>query len=336
MGEVSDPIEGPGGYYIYKIENERISELTQERDLFVREIRILALLSQEQTDELRAKADELHAKTEALGSLEKAAQELGYEVKTTNAFLPDAISIENVPRNDIFTFKRFTENLTAGELAEVVPAQRYSYVAEMAAVGEPTPRTFEEAKDDVVADTIAQIRQSPEHLAKLQQLGSDIKIQAESIDEIPAKFPDLHVEIKESKPFTVKDMLFTQGISLSAPAIYNAVGDKEPGAFAGPLRGFDGGLYFVQLVQKTPPDQVAWDQKYPEEKEQIRERLVTMRENARLQDYLKELRNQSLANIQTDYEALAAALGMNRPPDPSAETTAAEESASETAPAAQG
>lgn len=336
MGEVTQPIEGPGGYYIYKIENERISELTKERDIFVREIQIPAMLSAEQTEELRAKASALHAKAEELGSLEKAAAELGYVVVTTGGFLPDAMSIENVPRSDIFTFKRFTEKLNAGELADVVTAQRNTYVAEVATVGDPKPRTLEEAKDDVALDTIREIRQSPEHLAKLEQLGSDIKVQAASIDEIPVKFPELNVEIKESEPFTIQDMIFTQGISVAAQSIYAEVGEKEPGAFAGPLRGFDGSLYFVQLVSKVGPDQVAWDQKYPEESKRIRQSLEMMRENARLQDYLKQLRDESLANIQTDYEVLAAALGMNKPQDQPEEAAAPAESSAAAAPAAQG
>lgn len=323
VGDVSEIIEGPGGYYIYKVENERTSELTQERDVFVREIYLSAMLSPEDTQALRAKAFELHGKAEELGSLEEAAKELGYGVKYTNRFLPDAMAIENVARSDIFAFRRFTENLQPGELADVIPAQRNSYVAELASLAEPTPRTLEQAREDVMRDTIAQIRQSPEHLQKLQDLGTQIQNQVTSIAEIPTKFPDLKAEIKESQPFTMQEMLFTQGISVAAQSVYAAVGEKEPGAFAGPLRGFDGSLYFVELVEKIGPDETAWAEKYPEEREQIRERLTMMRENARLQDYLKQLRDESLADIETNFDVLAEALGMNATPQsPGAEAAA--------------
>src|SRR5690606_18543634 len=208
-------------------------------------------------------------------------------------------------------------------LADVIPAQRNSYVAELASLAEPTPRTLEQAREDVMRDTIAQIRQSPEHLQKLQDLGTQIQNQVTSIAEIPTKFPDLKAEIKESQPFTMQEMLFTQGISVAAQSVYAAVGEKEPGAFAGPLRGFDGSLYFVELVEKIGPDETAWAEKYPEEREQIRERLTMMRENARLQDYLKQLRDESLADIETNFDVLAEALGMNATPQsPGAEAAA--------------
>ena len=345
VGSISDPLEGPGGHYIYKVENERTSELTQERDIFVREIRIAASLTPEERAAVRAKADGLHAKATELASLEKAALELGYTMKTSGAYRPDSTSIDQVHRNDTFAVKRFTESVAVGALAEVVSGQRNMYVAEVASIGEPTPRTLEEARDDVERDTIAQIRQSPERMAQVEQLGSDIKIQAETIEQIPAKFPELNAEIKETQPFTVQDMLFTQGIALAAQSIYAAVGDLAPGTMAGPLRGFDGSMYFVQLVQKTPPAQTAWDEKYPTEKEQLRERLQMMRENARLQDYLTLLREQSGADIQRDYEVFAQALGMNDPEMPESadapaeapEAEAPEAEASEsTAPATEG
>lgn len=321
VGDVSEPIEGPGGYYIYKVEDERTSEITQERDIFVREIQIAAMLSPDESQQLRDAAQALHDKAEAEGSLEKAAQELGYEVEYSGAFVPSALEIENIPRRDVFTMKRFTERLEPGELADVVSAQRNVYVAEVASVAEPTPRSFEEARDDVLANTIVKIRQSPEHRTRLTQLGSDIQTQAASIDEIPAKFPELNVEIKESQPFSIQDMLFTQGIPLRTQDIYAAVGEKDPGAFAGPLQAFDGSLYFVELSQKTAPDEEAWAQTYPEEKEQIRTRLTMMRENARLQDYVTQLREQSLADIVTNWDVLAQALGMNQT---SADAAAAE------------
>lgn len=324
VGDVSEPIEGPGGYYIYKVEDERTSEVTQERDISVREIRLAATLSPEETQAVRQKADELHQKAVAAGGLEAAAAELGYELKTTGAFLPDDLSIENVPRSDVFAFKRFTQSLEASELAEVIPSQRNMYVAELATVGDPTPRTFDEAREDVVNDTVAKIRRSPERLNELRNLGTDIKSEVSSVDEIPAKFPDLNAEVKESQPFTVRDMLFTQGISVQPQTIFAAIGDKEPGAFAGPLPAMDGSLYFVQLTEKTGPDETAWEQKYPEEKERIRSRLTMMRENARMQDYVQQLRDESAGNIETHWDVLAEALGLNQSQDAPATETAAE------------
>jgi parvulin-like peptidyl-prolyl isomerase len=324
LGAVSEPIEGPGGYFIYKLEDERTSELTQERDVFVREIMIAAAVSPEERAELQAQARELLETAKEAGSLEQAAADLGLALKTTGSFLPDAMAIDAVHRDDVFTFRNYTRTTEAGALVdEVIPGRRNLYVAQVTAVEEPQPRSFEEAREDVERDTIMRLRRSPERMQRLQQLASEIQIQADSIADIPVKFPEIDAEIRETGPFSMQDFLFQQGISLAARSIYDVVGNKEPGAFAGPLQGFDGSLYFVELSQKTLPDPTVWDEEYPEEKVAIRTRLEMMRQNARIQDYLKLVRDQSMADITTDYEVFAAVLGLNDPPEPDPDVPAA-------------
>ncbi|HNR34259.1 MAG TPA: SurA N-terminal domain-containing protein [Candidatus Hydrogenedentes bacterium] len=326
VGAVSDPIESFGAYYIFKVEQERTDEATGARSVKAREIIIRPKLTEGERMAREEKAAHLLAKAKESGDLRTAAAEAGLPVMTAQGISRDSESIENVAKEDLWAVRSGLANVALNEFPkEVIKGRANLYVAKVIQIEPPVLQPLEAVREKVVKDAIETIRQSPERADELAKLGEKLAADAHSLQDVVAKAPELNLEIKESKEFTRRDFLFSDQIYVQTVEVYDVLGQKEPGAFAGPLKGFRSDLYFVELLKKTPPDEKAWQEEWPKEEEQLRKGALSAKRAQILSDYLADLRERRGREIAItrNYDEINRMLGIGREEEENAENTEA-------------
>jgi parvulin-like peptidyl-prolyl isomerase len=314
VGSVSDAIPSAGAYYIYKVEQERTVQATGARSVNARHIVIVGKLGDAEQAAREQKADELAAKVKTAGDLKAPAAEAGLTVQATQGVSADSLTIDNVPPEDARAFRTDLAALGQGEISGVIKARSNLYVAKVTQVDPPVLQPIETVRQKVTEDTIENIRLSPEHREQVKALADKVAAAAKSLQDIVTMFPELGAQIKESKEFTRKDFLVSEGLMCQTVDIYDAVGRKEPGAFGGPIRGFRENAYFVELVKKTPPTDEEWQNDWPKEEDSLRKSAVAAKRNQLLSDYLTDLRDRVAKDvpIHRDYVAIGKVLGTEK------------------------
>ena len=343
VDEISEPIKGPAGYYIYKVEEERTSAISGQRDVKAREIVLHATLDPADLKARHEQAAQLAAKAKESGDLAAAAAELGLQVQHSGEFSLDSLNIENIPTGDSRIFRANLSTLALNALSDVVTAPENLYVAKVTSFVPAELQPLDAVREEVVQRTISEIRRSPEYAQQVVQLVTDVQAKAATLDQIPAVFPDLGVTIESLPDYSPKDFRPGNGPLWDPRVIMAAVADKEPGVMVGPVQDFLQETYFVDVVSRTPPDEKAWKEEWPEAQKSLRQMNEDMMRQARLDDRLREMREQSPYAV--DQETFKQALGIDEtseeapaeaaaPGTEGAEATAPAE-ASETAPAAE-
>ncbi|MBX7259342.1 MAG: SurA N-terminal domain-containing protein [Candidatus Hydrogenedentes bacterium] len=307
VGDVSDVVEAPGGYAIYKVMEERTSEVAGQRDIRVSEILLRPQMSDEERKAQEAKAEQLATKAKETGDLAAAAKELGLEVKDSGPFSIESLNIENVPLEDTRLFRTGLAQYALNDISAPVPAQRNIYIAKITQFDPAIPQPLENVRDTVVKDVTASIQRSEEFQKQKAEISQQVAEKAKSIAEIQSAFPDLEVEIKTLQGFKVQGYDFRSGPLWNPREVYAALGEKEPGAFVGPVMDMIGSAYFLELIAKTPPSEDAWKNDFPKEKERIAQTLLRQEQGKRIDDYLMYLRDQHPYEI--DQTVLARVLG---------------------------
>lgn len=313
-GDVTDAIEGALGYYIYKIEEERVNKDTQKRELKVRQLKIdLVHLSEEEKADRKAKAEALATAAKNSGGLAAAAKEAGLEVLTSGLFSTEFGEIENIDTRDTYTFRNALKEADKDEISGVIECANNLYVASVKSIGESRTSLLEDVRSRVERDTVNTIKASPEFAQKMAKYATDIAEKAGSIEEAKTLFPELNIVAKDFNEFNLKEFK-----PYSAPPywqiqhVYQAVGFGEAGAFGGPVADFMQKIYFVELVSKTPPDEAA-EAKWDEEQKTIRENMLASRKNLYLSDHIKVLREQKekLGEVFGDQAIMREVLGIS-------------------------
>ena len=352
-GGVSEPVPGPGGFYIYKADEERMTggpevpaetpapteegaeaaaevapvETPQVREIFARHIYIAVELPAETKADRELKANELSAKAKELNGLAAAATELGYTVSRAEGFTVETPEIAGIPRVDAFQFRRVADEegtkKTAGQPAEfpMVTGGENLYVVDTILTTEGAVPPLEEVRVAVTEDVIADKKNGEAYKAEITALATEIKAQAKTLDEVKEKFPDLNLDIKETAPFSKADMLFQQQIYLQTQDIYAALEGKPENELAGPLTDFLGATYFVALTKREEPTEEV-KANWEEEGKALRDQRRQMAGMQLLQDYLKDLRERELLRVDwsMDQEVYDAIIG--REPVDATETPA--------------
>ncbi|MBM3288980.1 MAG: hypothetical protein FJY92_02390, partial [Candidatus Hydrogenedentes bacterium] len=311
-GQVSDPVDGPNGYYIYKIEDERTDPTTNAREVKAREILVAAKLSEEEYKAAQDKAKQVQEKAKANGDLRAAAAEAGLEVKTSGAFTIESLNIDNVPDADARFFRSKLSPVAVNDVADTFEAQRNIYVAKVIELEPAVPQPFEAVREKVAKDTLARIGASPEYQKQCQDLAASIQSSAKSLQDIVSQHPELGVVIESVPPFTQKTYDFRSGPMWDPRGIVEMAKSKDAGAFFGPVTDFMGKPHFVELVSKTPPDEKAWAEEWPKEEKQLRDQALREAQMRRIDDYLAYLREDMVAKgaYQVDPAAFRRALGI--------------------------
>ena len=312
-GDVSEPVEGPDGTYIYQVYEERNSVLAGKRDVRAREIVLRPELDLIERENRLDQAQDIVVKAKESGDLAAAAQEAGLELFRTGPFSMESVEIENVDDADALIFRRQLQTLPKDGITEVIEARDNLYVAKVTDVIAPRPRPFEEVRDRVEEDAKNAAKLTDEYRERVTELVTRVKEEATSLADIQAKFPELTLEIKEPEPFSSTDFLFQQGIYWNAQQAFSLLSDTLPGEMDGPISDFTGTNYFLELVQRTEPDETVWETDYPAEKDALLDQVLAQRRSEWEQDYVQFLRERAeeQALVQQDYEAIGKIIGLD-------------------------
>ncbi|MBW7863973.1 MAG: hypothetical protein GX580_16650 [Candidatus Hydrogenedens sp.] len=294
-GEVSEPVSGPTGFFIYKVDEERTDD-AGVREVHYRQIIIEAALSPEERT-LREDIARQISETAKKEGLQAAEGRHGLPVQKTGLFTQTSIEIENVNRMDVPQFRSQLLSQKDETVLNPITARNGIYVGKVVETIEGVIPPLAEVRDRVSNDVVTSTRQTDAYKAKVDGICKRIKAELKSIDEIPATFPELETEVKlTDKPFTRRDMLYQYQIYMQTQQVYDAIGKAEPGTMAGPLQGMLGDTWFVQLVERIPPTQE--DQaKWPEERKQRLDMARRMAESEYVSDFTKDLRERMLAQV---------------------------------------
>lgn len=334
-GEVSEPVSGPTGFFIYKVEEERTDE-EGVREVNYRQIIIEAKLSEED----RALRDDIArqvSENAKANGLQWAAGQHGLELRQTGLFSQTSAEIENIARVDVPQFRSQILSQKDETVLNPIQARNGIYVGKVIETVEGVIPPLADVRERVANDVITETRQTETYKARVSAISSQIKSEIKSLDEIPDKFPELETEVKlTDKPFTRRDMLFQYQIYMQTAQVFDAIGKAEPGTIAGPLQGMVGDTWFVQLVERIPPtpeDRAKW----PEERKQRLDMARRMAEYEYVSDFTKDLRERMLAQVTftQNSDAFDRILGRGKYAQPpaaadapeSAEAAPAEESA---------
>lgn len=318
-GEVSDPVPGPNGFYIYKVDEVRENEETEQPEYKARHIYLEVELSDEELAAREERANALAEKARELGGgLQAAAEEMGVTLERAEGFTVESTEIAGIPRRDAFQFRRAVDeaarNKAAGEDEDteypVIQGADNLYVAEVAEIVEGAVPPLAEVREQVRDDVIARKKNEAAYQARATELADQIKAQASTLDEIGEKFPEIATDIRETRPFTKRDNLFQDQIYIQTPQIYDALEGKEENELAGPLTDILGSTYFIALTNREEPteeDKANWD----EELEQLRQQRIQVAEMRMLQDYLAYLRERELPRVNwtIDWDVFNAVVG---------------------------
>ncbi|HPU96539.1 MAG TPA: SurA N-terminal domain-containing protein [Candidatus Hydrogenedentes bacterium] len=294
-GEVSDPVAGPTGYFIYKVDEERMNDQGQ-REIKWRQILINAELTEAELSERRARAQSLETEAKQIGLLQAAAN-AGLEVRRTNPFTQETQNIENVDRVDVPQFRSALISEKEMNVPRTIPARNNVYVAQVVERAEGELRPLEEVREDVARNVIAARKQEDSYREETRALANQLKKEYSSLDEIVVKRPDLGAEVKAtSTPFSRRDPLYNQQLFLDSMQLYQEFKDVEPGTIVGPVNGLLGDMWLAQLVEKQVP-QAADLAQFADERKQIVDRLKQTEEGNYVNDYIQHLRRQRLASM---------------------------------------
>ena len=334
-GEVSEPVRMHNNLFIYKVEDERTDEETGEREVHARQIMLKADLTEEERAKREEDAEEIAEKAKELGSLEALAAQ-GLSVQRTGKFNKTSTEIENVDRMDVGAFRTGFDDWTEDARFKVLTGRSNLYVADVAEKTDGVIPPIEEVREKVVEDTIAAHKKTDEYKARVRDYVAKIEEQATSLDRIAELFPELEAEIKETDPFKRKDYYVRhEQTYLQAAAIYDAVGHGEPGAMGGPVTGFMGQTYFVELVERTPPteeDKAGWD----EERKSLRDSALQFAEREFLEDFAADLRERMAQQVplSINHQLIAEILGQDQEETPAEDDSG--DSGGDDSPAADG
>ncbi len=310
-GEVSEPIEGPNGFYIYKVEEERLvddvgnvipAEATEEakaagiREQHVRQIFLQSLLSEEDKTAKTAEAKVLADKAAEMGNLPAAAAELGFELKQVGPFTDKDTEIPGIPTADVSEFRKAFGDEAISDY-NVITARENVYVAVLDGKVQGEIPAFEEVIEEVKT---AFMRDSDKYKDRVKEYADKITAGAKTLEEAKALVPDMTSQVAELDFFTRKEMLWQQQFYVAPTQIYEEIGRDPIGTMGGPFSDFRNNTYFVELADRQAPtdeDKAKW----PEEKKQLREQIAARKGMQMLEDYAEHLRETKLPELNVAF-----------------------------------
>ena len=289
-GQVSDPVESFTEIHVYKLEEERIREEDDTMEVRARRIVFRPSISAEERMAIENKANAFLDKVKSMGDdLRAAATEEGLSVSTTPAFDPSMTEIEGIHENDVLAIRQGTLPLLQDEVTStVVSGVKNLYVAKVASMIEPRPKTFEEAREDVERDAEMAYRMTDEYRDIVQGILEKVESDAESLADVARVAPELaDVEIGETREFGAGDMLFQDGLFWNAQEAFALVIDAEPGTIQGPITDFRQEQYFLELVEVIEPEPEVLEAEWQESKADMVDAMRTRANTERQLDYLQ-------------------------------------------------
>ncbi len=326
VDEISDPIQGPNGVYIYKVTAERSSDVAGKRDVLAKQILLQPSLTEEEKNAKRDLAQGLVAVAKDSADLAATATTEGFEAVTTAPFSQQSAEIDGVVSEDTLAYRREALKLEEGAISEVIEGANHLYVTQITEVIEPAPKTFEEAREEVESAAINAHKQKPEYRDRVDELIAEIENNFSSIDAIIEAHPELEIEVVETKAFKQDDVLFSDGVFWTPRDVFTLLRDKEVGAMVGPVIDFRQVPYFIELVERNAPDEATLSETWEEERDRLASNKLMTSQFERQQDYLQYLREQADQQylIRPDMNAVAQVIGLDEEEAEEAAVDAAE------------
>lgn len=323
-GEVSEPVEGPLGTYIYKIEDKRTDESGLE-EVLAREIVIPPSHDLEAQAAIEQRAQELIAAAQAQGGLKAAAEATGYTPIEIGPFDRSTIELDQIPPMDTARLRMALSQEGLGVVDAPVRSTNNMYVAEITEISQRQQQSLDQVRDQVIQDWTEEYKTTPEYAEKLSEYLNEIQanlVNYESLDDILAAYPEMTTEVQSTRLFGRSDMLFDYGWFVDANNLHSTLEGQAPGELTGPIRDFRNQYYFVELVDRQEPTEEMWETQWPEQREELRRRALAGLSNERIEDHLQHQLEQAFAagQVRSDTDAMLALLGVDPNATASGET----------------
>ncbi|UCD58373.1 MAG: SurA N-terminal domain-containing protein [Candidatus Hydrogenedentota bacterium] len=284
-GEISKEIQSPKGYHIIKVEETRGE--ADDKEVRARLIFLKVEPSEDTLLFLEEQAARL-AVGARVSSLERAASEMELGLKTTPEFAETSPVIPTAGYAP--EISEILPALGEGEISNVIETRTAFYVVH---VTKRTPERIPELQEveDRVRSAFKMDRALTLARTKAEEILKEVNDNGLPLADI-AHAPT----VQEAEPFTRRgrppELPFLQGL-------VSSVFELPEGNAAGPLMSKDA-AYVVQLKEKIPADPSGYD----EQRESIKDRLVTERREQAFQDYYENLRKR--VGVKINRELLQA------------------------------
>lgn len=296
LDQVSQPVETQFGWHLVKV-HERTDSTAR-----VSQILVPVQLTRENEDRLLTRADSLEDLTEDF-TFERAAQELGLVIREANVTMEQPF-VPGVGSLDEGVFWAFDEAEAEGAVSPLFEGDGIYYVIELVRrtpaqvlpLAEATPAIRLRVREQMKLD---RARQTARDMVDRIRQGA-------SLDQVAAA---RNLRVQEAGPFSRVDFVPDLG---RANAIMGAAFGLQPGGISGVVEENDA-LYIIELVEKTEASRQEWEA----QKSQQARSVTAALEEARIRQYMDELREKAEIVDRRREARAAAASASNQLPQSS-------------------
>jgi len=278
IGRVGEPVQSQFGFHIIEVKSRNADTAD------VRHILIPIERSPEAEDRLLARIDSIDAAGES-GSLDRVAQQFELQVRTAelNPAFPFLPVVGQADDGAVWAF----EEGAVGEVSEVFENQNAFYMLELVSRTEEGTMSLQEATPSIRTGLMERKK-----LEEAKVIGRQVLDRIRSGATLEQAAAASNLQVQEAGPFTRVE--FVPGLGRANAAIGTAFGLK-PGQ-VGPLVEAEGGVFIIQLIEKTEASREEFEQAKAEQRSRVAQALAEQRWNqfmAALRDEAKIVDNRA-------------------------------------------
>ena len=261
IGRVGEPVQSQFGFHIIEVKSRNADTAD------VRHILIPIERSPEAEDRLLARIDSIDAAGES-GNLDRVAQQFGLQVRTAelNPSFPFLPVVGQADDGAVWAF----EEGAPGEVSEVFENQNAFYMLELVSRTEEGTMSLQEATPSIRTGLMERKK-----LEEAKVIGRQVLDRIRSGATLEQAAAASNLQVQEAGPFTRVE--FVPGLGRANAAIGTAFGLK-PGQ-VGPLVEAEGGVFIIQLIEKTEASREEFEQAKAEQRSRVAQALAEQRWN---------------------------------------------------------
>ena len=296
LNQVSEPVLTQFGYHIVRV-GERTDSTAQ-----VSQVMIPIEMTREREDMILSRADSLEDLAERY-TLDRASQDLGLQVREASIsedqpFVPGVGSLEEV------AIWAFEEAEAEGEVSPLLESGDQFIVAELVGRTPEQVAPLDEVRAQIRLNLIADKK-----LERARVTARDMVDRIRQGATLEQAAATANLQVQQAGPFTRVE--FVPGIGRANAVVGGAFG-LQPGQTSGVLEANDA-LYIVQLVSKTEANRQEWEA----QKQQQSQSITAALEEARIRQYMAELReNAEVVDQRAEAARAAQQAAANLPTSP--------------------